>query len=267
VTFTQWLIPIALMALPAIGIAVAIVGERRRGRLRCPKCWQDMRGLPERGILTCPECGHDARTIKRLNKKRRRYRLALAAIGLGVLPVWLWPAWERRDEGWSALVPTTVLIVALSRDAVATDAIDRTMYGRADHLAEWQVRLIGALCDPMPETLTPDVLVAPEWVRPGSSLFVSLSNPMRNVAFFQSRAKVFGPDGVLLARDSFLPSQWFYRYSGLQIGSHLEFPQLTPTRLRRPRVHVPAHHRARVDLDAVEPERDRTCDPASGQRA
>src|SRR5690606_21168668 len=46
----------------------ALMGVRSRGRLRCPKCWYDMSGIPD---PRCPECGKDIKTPKHLHKSRR----------------------------------------------------------------------------------------------------------------------------------------------------------------------------------------------------
>lgn len=79
-TFPLWFyIPAALLAaLGAIGLYCSLFKGRAKGRLRCPKCWYDMKGatLPTR----CPECGTPAETLKDLQHTRRHWRSALIAL-------------------------------------------------------------------------------------------------------------------------------------------------------------------------------------------
>jgi hypothetical protein len=66
-----YLLGVAFVTL--VGLLVVyrgLWGDRSKGRVRCPKCWYDMRGsLPK---LECPECGHDAQQEHRLYRNRRR---------------------------------------------------------------------------------------------------------------------------------------------------------------------------------------------------
>jgi hypothetical protein len=81
-TFPLWFyIPAALLAaLGLIGLYCSLFKGRHKGRLRCRKCWYDMKGggvtLPTR----CPECGTTANTLKDLQHTRRHYRAALVAL-------------------------------------------------------------------------------------------------------------------------------------------------------------------------------------------
>lgn len=92
----------------------AILRDRPRGRPRCPNCWYDMTGAPS---LTCPECGQDARTPARLLKTRRRWRLAVLALLIALLPLYGHMVRERMivqsESLKSALVPTTARIVLM----------------------------------------------------------------------------------------------------------------------------------------------------------
>ena len=45
-----------------------IIGDRARGRLRCPRCWYDMQGGAG---LVCPECGHEAKSAVAFSRSRR----------------------------------------------------------------------------------------------------------------------------------------------------------------------------------------------------
>lgn len=92
----------------------AILRDGPRGRPRCPNCWYDMTGAPS---LTCPECGQDARTPARLLKTRRRWRLAVLALLIALLPLYGHMVRERMivqsESLKSALVPTTARIVLM----------------------------------------------------------------------------------------------------------------------------------------------------------
>jgi len=84
--FPLWFyIPAALLAaVGLIGHYCSLFKGRHKGRLRCPKCWYDMQGttLP----ATCPECGHTAATKADLQRTRRHWWHALAALLL-ILPL------------------------------------------------------------------------------------------------------------------------------------------------------------------------------------
>ena len=74
-----YLLGVALV--PAVGLLLVcwgLWGDRSKGRVRCPKCWYDMRGTLPR--LVCPECGHDAGQEAQLYLDR--WRPWLIALGL-----------------------------------------------------------------------------------------------------------------------------------------------------------------------------------------
>ena len=79
-------------------------GDRSKGRVRCPRCWYDMRGTVPR--LVCPECGHDAGSERQLCRDRRGWR----RIVLGVLlllvssyPLLAVVGWVRERRAMAAL--------------------------------------------------------------------------------------------------------------------------------------------------------------------
>ncbi len=93
-------------------------GDRARGRRRCRKCWHSMDGLPEReeGGWVCPECGKVAQAERvMLRPRRRRWR-----VGLGLLLLFSGTygliVYERREEGWSAWVPSTFVVLIYPRE-------------------------------------------------------------------------------------------------------------------------------------------------------
>lgn len=108
----------SLTSVGAIGGAVglfglclliwAVVGDRSRGRVRCPKCWYDM--SDSRG-KKCPECGHGARGDADYAKSRRpRWAFVLAGLML-VMGVSGMMVNERvQDRGLLALVPDWVML-------------------------------------------------------------------------------------------------------------------------------------------------------------
>jgi hypothetical protein len=104
-----WLWPAIAITLGLIGLIVlafALFRDRSRGGRRCPKCWYSMDGAP---TLTCPECGNVAKSEKKLFKTRRSRRGIAVALALFIAAygVWKWPIVQR--DGWTSLIPTTVL--------------------------------------------------------------------------------------------------------------------------------------------------------------
>ena len=58
-------------------------GDSSKGRVRCPKCWYDMRGTVPK--LECPECGHDAGQERRLHKHHRRWGRIVVGLVLALV--------------------------------------------------------------------------------------------------------------------------------------------------------------------------------------
>ncbi len=100
-------------------IVWGLIGDRARGRIRCPRCWYDMSAAQN---LTCPECGNEAKNQRAFTKSRRpKWPFVLAAFflstggytfsvsqrvvdtgeWLAVVPTWfLMLGWERLPENW-----------------------------------------------------------------------------------------------------------------------------------------------------------------------
>ncbi len=105
----------------AIGLGVlgmgllgwALLWDRSRGRLRCPRCWYRMEGAPEgEAGPRCPECGRTIGRARALRRTRRRWRWAVVSCLLlvGAEVSWVTPRGLR--DGWLSVVPTTALLLA-----------------------------------------------------------------------------------------------------------------------------------------------------------
>ena len=107
-----------------IGLVVAawaLLWDRARGRLRCPKCWYDMTGAKqeESDALRCPECGRQVRRKKELRRTRRRWRWGIPAVfvmAIGLIAGTMHDPAGVRSRGWAALIPTPVLVVVAPVD-------------------------------------------------------------------------------------------------------------------------------------------------------
>jgi hypothetical protein len=119
----KWTTPIAIIggSVGVFGIfllILGIIGDRARGRVRCPKCWYDMSNAVD---LQCPECGHWAKSEAQFGRtRRRRWAMAIGIVlvvaggypvvlnkktvkygPLAMMPTWvLMNWWEILPEGW-----------------------------------------------------------------------------------------------------------------------------------------------------------------------
>ena len=112
-------IGLALWCLVALALLLwGLLGDRSRGRPRCPKCWYDLRGAvggadPTTGgerppsarraaaamPITCPECGCAVRTRRGLYRNRRRWRAIVISVILLVPPalaLHIYNGWRRE---------------------------------------------------------------------------------------------------------------------------------------------------------------------------
>jgi hypothetical protein len=94
-----YLLGMALVTLVGLLLVYrGLWGDHSKGRVRCPKCWYDMRGSLPR--MTCPECGHDAGQEGRLHNTRRRWGRAVVGILLVLLsayPLHIVGGWWREQ--------------------------------------------------------------------------------------------------------------------------------------------------------------------------
>lgn len=91
-------------------VAWALFGDRSRGRKRCPRCWYDMSAAVG---LKCPECGKDAKGERGLLRTRRRWRLVVVGVVMGVVGMSLRVVPVVRAHGWAAILPEWVLVRCL----------------------------------------------------------------------------------------------------------------------------------------------------------
>lgn len=111
---TLQMIGYILLAIALPVLAWAVLGDPSRGRLRCPRCWYRMEGIPkqEAGWI-CPECGRKIAKERGLRRARRRWRWALPALLAIVVASQMWQQPARANERWQTRwIPTTALVIA-----------------------------------------------------------------------------------------------------------------------------------------------------------
>ena len=87
----------------------ALIGDRSRGRLRCPKCWYNMEGID---TPQCPECGKAIKSARHLRQARRmKWPFALSMLCLGTALYGLTCLKRIEQSSFMALVPTRVLMI------------------------------------------------------------------------------------------------------------------------------------------------------------
>ncbi len=119
-----WTLAGVLALVGVAAIAGGLFWDRAHGRKRCPKCWYDFAGLT---TLRCPECGREALSEKHLGLTRRRWRWVTAGVMVLIAAQTAPRVPGIRTRGWTAALPTTVLVVfakdfeestSLSKEAV-----------------------------------------------------------------------------------------------------------------------------------------------------
>ncbi len=140
----------------------ALVGDRARGRKRCPKCWYDMGGVSGVAGLRCPECGKVARAERSLFKTRRRPGRAVLGAALVVLSMVVWRAPAAIETGWWSAVPTVGLVTILQfYDTPNGDVFDRLqerLGTESEHdMPRWEQRMLAKACARALRTQPPPV--------------------------------------------------------------------------------------------------------------
>lgn len=114
-----------LSALLMLGLATwAMIGDRAKGRRRCPRCFYSMDGAS--GLL-CPECGRTARSEAHLLKTRRHWWRAIAIVAVfgsaSVLSGGL--ARVKQTGGWQDLPNWLVVRLLWLDDARLDQDVER----------------------------------------------------------------------------------------------------------------------------------------------
>lgn len=151
-----WVIGGATAAMAA-GVCVwALVWDRSRGRLRCPRCWYSLDGGADMPIV-CPECGRRIERARGLRRTRRRWRVASLAAGVAIAAAWVAPVWATR--GGLAVVPAPSLRAVIDL-VYAQEAMDAYQAALGAPLPEspWRQHLIawGLAHDPPGPTIGPE---------------------------------------------------------------------------------------------------------------
>lgn len=136
-----WTLSLTTAAI-AISFALwALLWDRPRGRMRCPRCWYSLVGhaLP----ATCPECGRNITKTRQMLRTRRRWRVAMLALLIVAATGWIAPV--VATKGWVAAVPQPALDVAIgavfadeAAAVVASTSVPRSDWKQA--LMHWEVR-------------------------------------------------------------------------------------------------------------------------------
>ncbi len=154
----------------------ALVGDRARGRRRCPGCWYDMHGTTEAtdatGVepaapSTCPECGRAIRAERDLGRTRRRWRVVVVAIAAEIACGYYWYQLTPGREGWRGLIPSALLIELID-DPHGAGELAKALRarGESDQLSSEQTRrMVERTIDRWIESGGPEAMVQyrPEW--------------------------------------------------------------------------------------------------------
>jgi len=112
-SYNRWTTPIAIIGgtvglFGVFTIIWALVGDRARGRVRCPKCWYDMSDTVG---LQCPECGRTAKNAKQFERARRpKWAFVVALLLIGVSAYGLLVSKRVAMTDYFAAVPSWVLM-------------------------------------------------------------------------------------------------------------------------------------------------------------
>lgn len=106
------IVAVVCLGLVLFGLILLVwagVGDRARGRLRCPRCWYDMQGMSD--APRCPECGREIRSPRQLRRARRaRWPVALAGVLIGTAAYGFSRLNKIDDSDMLALVPTWAMM-------------------------------------------------------------------------------------------------------------------------------------------------------------
>lgn len=113
-SYDGWTTPITIVSSSIILFGVflviwALVGDRARGRKRCPKCWYDMSGAVG---FQCPECGRRVKHERGFGRSKRPRWAFVVAICMFIVSGYGFVINKQvtEHEEWLAAVPTWVLM-------------------------------------------------------------------------------------------------------------------------------------------------------------
>lgn len=204
----------AIWGFSSLLLVVWFIGQRAKGRLRCPKCWYDMSGAPS---LVCPECGKEARTEKKLKKSRRPRWALVSAVLMAAPGIYVYPrAHDLQEDGPLMLVPTPVLVRGwehlpdawIFSSATSSATLEDRLGSRRTSM-ETRMGFLQTLMEPMihdsAARLDPDrgdLVSAAGWRTLGSHVYTDTpdwrTNPVFDVPRFDTEALLLATSEALL---------------------------------------------------------------------
>ncbi|TVQ54363.1 MAG: hypothetical protein EA377_05730 [Phycisphaerales bacterium] len=123
----------------------ALFGDRARHRRRCPKCWYD---LSYTEGMRCTECGFAATREAQLHRTRRRPIWAVFAVTV-CLALSVLINERTQQQGWSGLIPTRALVIALPWSGQppnpVLDELGRRMQQMRLTSSQWETVIVRAV--------------------------------------------------------------------------------------------------------------------------
>ncbi len=127
------IVSLLLAASGVLWIIQSVVGDRARGRVRCPKCWYDMSEVP---TMMCPECGHESKSRSQHTRtKRPRWAFIIAILSIVIGSYGFSVNRRVIATDLFAAVPTWVLMVGWEWFPTRLVYDDGTMTPSGDRVA------------------------------------------------------------------------------------------------------------------------------------
>ena len=167
-SYDSWTTPITIVSSSIILFGTfliiwGLIGDRARGRKRCPKCWYDMSGAVG---LQCPECGITAKSERAFLKSKRPKWTFVIALCMFMIGGYGFSVNRRitQSESWFAAVPSWVLMagwdwlpedwITWEQSPFSGNLQERISKSSRDFrnpwIADWRVRRFGRrLCKAM----------------------------------------------------------------------------------------------------------------------
>lgn len=136
-----------LTSLGAIGVGMVLfagflvvwagIGDRARGRKRCPHCWYDMSDSEGR---PCPECGRATTHEKQLSRTRHpRWAFIVAVLFFISGSIGIGFNGKLRNQGFAGFVPSSLLLSNWER--MPENWVHKTRTGSDQHTLTERIRL------------------------------------------------------------------------------------------------------------------------------